>query len=329
MEIINKTPYAMDRVVIFDREGNETLLVVVKGTFDFADGATRVAEIQAPINQADEYYGDPGDTSIRLPTDLLPLRPSTGITLSGHALSTQGPVTQMNVGLRVGNLQQTAVVKGDRLGFDRAGRPEPFETMPLTWENAFGGLDDSHDNPKRHDALADNPVGKGFLAAHSKRSASDVLLPNIEHPSHPVNAPHERVPAVGFGAIPPVWEARRRYAGTYDDAWVAERCPLLPDDFDDRFLQAAPPALTATDYLQGNETVMLLGMTAEGRLQFDLGARAPTIGVRFNRTGVRTEPRLEGIHFDTDARQFHVTWKSALNIQGKAESFRNVEARIL
>ena len=55
MEIINGTPYAMERGVIFDRIGNETLLVVVKGTFDFFAGGIRLAKEQVPVVQADEY----------------------------------------------------------------------------------------------------------------------------------------------------------------------------------------------------------------------------------------------------------------------------------
>lgn len=329
METINRTPYAMEHVVIFDRAGNETLLVVVKGTFDFAEGASRVAQEQAPVNQADEYFGDPVSTSIQVSTDLLPVRPTTGVTLSGHAVSANGPVRQMNVGLRIGELQQTAIVRGDRHGFGNVGNPAPFERIPLTWENAYGGLDDSHDNEKRHDASPDNPVGKGFLAKHSKRSANDIALPNIEHPSQPLTGAYQKVPAIGFGAVPPFWEARRRYAGTYDDAWKLERCPLLPDDFDERFLQAAPAALTAERYFQGNESCILLGMTPEGRVKFDLNARAPTIGIRFVNSAVRSQPKLESVHIDADARQYYVTWKSTVNIQGKGESFRNVEARIL
>ena len=329
MQIINRTPYAMERVVIFDRQGNETLMVIIKGTFDFGPGQSSVAAEQTPITMADEYRGDPVKTSIRIATDLLPVRPATGVTLSGHAVCRGGRVGKMKVGLKIGELQQTAVVFGDRVGFRNVDQPEPFERMPLTWENAFGGFDTSPDNAKHHDAWPENPVGKGFMARHTALKPDEVPLPNIEHPNKHLTQPQGRVPAVGFGPVPPAWEPRRRYAGTYDEAWQKERSPLLPDDFDDRFLQAAPAALTARGYLAGNEDCILLGMTEEGRVDFRLDAPAPTVGVRFARSGIRSQPKLESIHLDTDARQYTVTWKSFLNIQGKVEELKNIEARVL
>jgi len=130
--------------------------------------------------------------------------------------------------------------------------------------------------------------------------------------------------------VAPVWEQRRQYAGTYDENWETQRAPLLPDDFDDRFLQCAPPELTAQGYLEGTEECVLLGMSEEGRLGFPLAAdRAPTIGVRMGTTGTRSKPKLEAIHFDTDERTYTVLWKSMINVQGKVEQIQNIEARIL
>ena len=329
MQIINRTPYEMERVVIFDREGRETLMVMVKGSFEFSHGATRIADEQVPVVAADEYYGEPINTSIKVATDFLPQRPSTGLTLSGHAIVCGGSTRQMNIGIRVGSLIQKAVVFGDRTGFRNINSPEPFERMPLTWENAYGGLDTSHEDSKHHDAHAANPVGKGFMAKKSKLDSNTVPLPNIEDPRRLIKGTFDKPEPVGFGPVPPFWEARRKYAGTYDDAWLKERAPLLPEDFDDRFLQAAPAALTSEGYLKGNERCDLVGMTEEGHVQFDLDVAAPVIGVRLAKKGIRSKPVLESLHFDTDARQFFITWKSLIDIQGKVEELRNIEARIL
>ena len=329
MEVINSTPYAMERVVIFDRHGNETLLVTLKATYDFFNGGTQLASEQRPVVQADDYLGDELTTSIRVATDFLPPRPSTGVTLFGEAVSTQGPVKSMQVGVRVGDLSCRAIVMGDRIGFGQLNNPQPFETMPLIWENSYGGFDNSHSDPAKHDALQDNPIGKGFLASSSKLDPDEVPLPNIEDPDAPLEGPRSGGKAVGFCPIPPAWLARRQYAGTYDDTWQKERMPLLPEDFDERFLQCAPPALTAPGYLSGQETVTLLGMTEEGRLDFQLATQPPAVGVRLHKTGKLSHPNLESIHIDTIARQVCCTWKSAINIQGHAESFKSVEARIL
>ena len=329
MEVINSTPYAMERVVIFDKQGNETLLVVIKATYDFFQEGTQLAAVQVPIVHADEYLGDELTTSMRVASDLLPKRPTTGVTLFGEAVSSKGPVRSMQVGVRIGDLTCSALVMGDRLGFGQVNNPQPFETMPLIWENSYGGFDNSENDLAKHDALQDNPIGRGFMASSSKLSPDEIYLPNIEHPKTPLEAPRKGGKAVGFCPIPPAWLARRQYAGTYDDHWQMERMPLLPEDFDERFLQCAPAALTANHYLSGQEPVTLLGMTEEGRLNFHLATKPPVVGVRLHKAGTLSHPNLESIHIDVTARQVYCTWKSEINIQGQAESFRSVEARIL
>lgn len=329
MQIINGTPYAMERAVILDRHGHETLLVVLKGTFAFAEGQLTLAAEQAPLTVADQYHGDPQSTSVRIATDMLPRRPATGITLNGHARSLRGPVPGMPVSLRVGNLYRKVVVIGDRVGYANVDRPQPFEVMPLKWEHAFGGVDLSHDDPGQHEGHPDNPVGKGFIARRSRLDPDAVPLPNIEHPDQRLRKPGDRPAAAGFGPVAPFWLPRRQYGGTYGDAWVRERAPLLPDDFDERFLQAAPAGLVADGYLAGNEEVEIQGMTQEGSVRFRLEVKRPSLGLRLARKGVRAEPALESIHFDTDQRLVHCTWKHAFDVQGKVEEMVSIEARLL
>lgn len=329
MQLINRTPYEMERVVVFDRDGRETLMVIIKGSFDYVNGASRVSKDQTPIVVTDEYYADPAESSIKIATDFLPTRKSTGVTLSGHAVVVGGKTRQMNIGIRVGGLLQKAVVFGDRVGYKNVNNPAPFERMQLSWENAYGGLDVSHEESKHHAAHSANPVGKGFIAKKSTLDLDNVALPNIEDPQHLIRGPFDKPAPVGLGPIPPFWEARSKYAGTYDDAWLKERSPLLPDDFDERFLQAAPSQLTADGYLKGNERCDLIGLSEKGHIRFDINAKGPTVGVRFAKKGLRSKPVLESLHFDTDAQQFFITWKSMIDVQGKVEELKSIEARLL
>jgi hypothetical protein len=68
-----------------------------------------------------------------------------------------------------------------------------------------------------------------------------------------------------FGPLPPDHKARRRYAGTYDQAWTENRMPLLPSDFDPRFHQVAPSGQIARGYLQGDEQIKLGNLYEEGK----------------------------------------------------------------
>jgi len=46
-----------------------------------------------------------------------------------------------------------------------------------------------------------------------------------------------------FGPIGRHCKPRVQLAGTYDDSWTEDRMPLLPDDFQERFHNAAPVGL--------------------------------------------------------------------------------------
>ena len=71
---------------------------------------------------------------------------------------------------RVGTLEKTVHVSGERTWFKRIGggigteRPEPFERIPLVYERAFGGWDRTHAKPEKHTFEPRNPVGRGLPA---------------------------------------------------------------------------------------------------------------------------------------------------------------------
>lgn len=237
MDLRNSTPFAAERF-LFTQRGLETLLVVVKATFELGP-AEKVAEQQVPVVPADTYAGDPAKTAIAEASDAAPFKPAADVLVRGHAYTQPGKRSEALVGFQLGPLRKTARVVGDRI-HERLGAsaPAPFEKLPLSWERAFGGTDDS--DPARMARFEENPVGRGFRPAHSKRPSS-TLLPNIEAPGEPVNAPAARGSPVGFGPIGPSWRPRMGYAGTYDDRWRVEVMPDLPADFDPRFHQCAPP----------------------------------------------------------------------------------------
>src|SRR3712207_9360361 len=81
---------------------------------------------------------------------------------------------QMDVRVSVGPASKTVRVFGDRVwDAGPAGAATkwvaPFERMPLVWERAFGGADQTDRGPT---ADPRNPVGTGFRAPNgAKRSA--------------------------------------------------------------------------------------------------------------------------------------------------------------
>src|SRR5215510_7518555 len=266
----NTTPVSADYAWVRDRNGAEVWLVAVKCTFDIhPDGSTDVSEDQPPVLRLSEHTGEPGSSSLRFETDLVPAKKTTDVIVAGHAYAPGGrPVTELEVGFRVGPVQKILRVTGARTW--RAARPsspEPLSKMPLVYERAFGGVDRKSEKPEQ-DWEWRNPVGVGFAVArdHLDRTA----LPNIEYPNEPIRSWSDRPRPAGFGPIASHWQPRASYAGTYDEAWMKQRYPLLPLDLDDRFYQCAPPDQQAPEFLRGGEPVVLHHLTPGGTLRFVL-----------------------------------------------------------
>lgn len=262
--------------------------------------------------------------------DLTPPRPATGVTLTGHALAPNEDTRQLLVGIRVGPIEQRAAVSGPRrwesFAFSpRITKPEPFHKIPLTWENAFGGVDTSPPESADHEAISTNPVGRGLFARKTKINYVGQPLPQIEHPEHLLRSPKDRPPPVGFTPIPPSWHPRITFAGTYDAEWQKSRNPFLPDDFDERFYQTAPPALTCPTHLKGGEPCTVVGTTSGGALSSPCPPCAPQVRLRWRVGGFVLHPLLDMVHIDTDAMKLHLTFRAAAEVHGKLETLQTVQ----
>lgn len=215
--------------------------------------------------------------------------------------------------------------------------PEPFESIPLIYERAFGGWDRSNPDPESHTFEPRNPVGTGF---HDKKGKFEegTQLPNLEDPARSIVDYGDRPPPAGFGYIAPNWQPRASFAGTYDEKWMKERMPLLPEDFDRRFFNAASPGLIASDYLLGAEFVRIENVSKGGRIAFNLpGMQAPNCRVELKGAkDLRLEPRLDTVIINTDERLLFLIWRAhtvlkngphdVVTIKVDAEGIRNPPA---
>ena len=276
--ITNTTPLSADRAWVRDRDGSEVWLVAVKGTFLIREnGKMKLAQKQEPVCLAPVYMGKPGASSLRYDFDLVHRKLGTDVLVHGHALAPQSrAATRVSVGFRVADITKELIVFGSRFWRSSAigmvmTDPEPFERIPVVWERAFGGSAD----PQRQTWDPRNPVGTGYV---EKRTHADgIRLPNVEHPSALIRSWRDRPPPGGFGPIDRHWPPRAKYAGTYDEAWQNSRKPLVPEDFDDRYYQCAPPDQQTRGFLRGGEQMEIWNMTPGGRLSFQL----PRIAVSF------------------------------------------------
>ncbi len=313
----------------------EIVVVVVKQRFVATPAGKAVRAPGAKVNVVDVPWDEdaPETSSIRLPSDLCVQKPGTDVLVAGSAVAPgRKPVRQLDVALQAGPIRKAVRVYGPRAWYKGVvglalSAPEPFEELPLRWEHAWGGRDDS--DPKKPLEEPRNPLGRGVARDPSKLVHQ--LGPAIEDLVHPVGAGRSPAPA-GVGPIGRHFMPRRKYAGTYDEAWRKTRMPLPPADFDPRFEQAAPPDQIAPGHLRGGEPVALVNACADGPLAFELPRLAFFVGARVDGAMVEHRTAMDTLVLFPGERAFEMTWRAVVPVPRRAERLAYIqvhEKRIL
>jgi hypothetical protein len=319
MELINATRMTAGYNMGLEPSGRELLVVVIKGTFVLPKPGeqVRLADEQLPLIMADTFTGEPGFSAPIQEIDFAPRKHRCDVLLTGHARAPAGKqATRLRASLRVGPMEKSFDVVGDRvwqagLTGIRASDPLPFTEMPVSYDRAFGGADRHSKDESEHDAYLPNPVGRGWHKHLKNEWVDGAPLPNIETIGEGVSFPTDKRPPVALGPLGRGWPQRARYAGTYDDAWLADVFPFLPKDFDDRYYQAAPED-QQVPLPKGPMEVVLSGFTADGVRQFMLPHFEAPVHV-FPKRGEREDhvATLDTIVFDTDRECFTMSWRVA------------------
>ena len=327
----NHTALEYEALFLADEKLKPILAPVVKATFDIGeDGQLAFAKEQVPVNLAGEFVDDPESSSYVYEPECAFIKNNTDVVVIGDAVSPAGPVKRLLVEILVGDLYKKIGVLGDRYWVKQAvgyamSEPEPFETMPLIYENAFGGWDQRDETKSDYEPR--NPVGKGF---YSKGVESDgsLVLPNLEDPDNLIRSITDRPKPVGCGFTLPQWEPRAKLAGTYDEAWQKEACGRLPADFDRLFFNAASEGLMANGFLLGNEPVKITNMTASGELLFYLpGVRAPYVDIALSDTVKKLNLNLDTIIINVRDMQVQLIWRNYLPLPKSAHDVEAIDVR--
>jgi hypothetical protein len=336
MSVDNRTPFPAIAFRQFNLAGDLLGVVAVRGTFLLSPNGPLVpAKAQAPLVLADTYDGDPHQAPMLFQSDLTPFKPGTDVTFTGVAHSPDGkPQPSWICGIRVGPVAKRLRVTGPRkwhaktlrkrgwfaqgeveeLDEWRLSKPDPVQYVPIDWRLAYGGRLPGHADPGPKGCYEFNAIGCGIADDEKFQEVREIPAPQIEALDKPVTSPAGKWQPEGLGPIPPWWNQRHQYAGTYDDAWLEQRHPLLPKDFDFRFWQCAHPDLIATPWLEGNESYELE----------NLAFRHPSLKgwlpglhmrVRLDRgAGLQDAAMvLDGVHFDLrpSGARVYLTWRTA------------------
>jgi len=328
-QIENRTPFAVECLFLSDEDGRPIMAPIVKGTYQIGPGAKPLlSPEQVPVNLAGTRSDDGETSSYLYEPETAFCKSATDVVLIADAHAPRGQ-REIDVTFAVGPVRKTVHVTGDRTWTKRlAGRiaatePVGFETMPLVYERAFGGWDRSHADPSRHSFESRNPVGIGFVA-RGNGFRDGVGLPNLEDPKRRIQAFGDAVPPAAFGFIGPDWQPRCTFAGTYDESWHRHRMPLLPQDFDRRFFNAATPDLIAPAHLRGDEPVYVSNVSPRGEIRFDLPAAPPPRFDVFLRRGPHQvlQSRLDTVVVDARARLLLLIWRSSAPVVAEPHQLR-------
>jgi hypothetical protein len=345
LQLNNQSRFVPSVSVLADQGGVDTLYVVVRGTFSLTPMPVVLPEQTAPV-ATDVYWGEPAASSLRYASDVHVGKAGTDVVLIGSAHAPGGrAVSDMLAALTVAGRPKVVRVLGDRR-WRRAANgfstPEPFLSMPLVYERAFGGTEAGPDDAgsggvgaggatgegagagkcpdRRSGGLAEerNPVGRGFRGRRSARDVEGQALPNLEDPRWPLRRFGDRPPPAAFGFVAPSWLPRRAYAGTYDDGWRRHRAPFLPRDYDPRFANAASADLVLDDFLRGGEPLELDGVSTDGPLRTSIPTMRPRVEVTLNGSRERIPVQLETVLAEPDDRRLSLTWRAALRCDKRA-----------
>ena len=325
LQLENRTPFKAAIAVLPDRLGIDTLFVIVKATLRLRPSLALAAE-QAPPIMADEYHGDPATTSLKAVSDMHLGKPGTDVVLIGSAWAPAGRrVTSTQVSLTVADRRKTIRVSGDRVWRDGLPTsPQPFESMPLVWERAFGGW---YRRGDRVMAEERNPVGCGFVGGRSAEEMNGLPLPNLEDPTSLLEKLEDATVPTCLAPTAPSWLPRRDFAGTYDDAWQRRRAPYLPDDFDPRYFNCAAPEFVFDRYLGVGERVDATGVLPDGPVSFTIPDARLAVTVTVAGSVENPPANLETISLEPDANRACLTWRASLACDRKALKVERILVR--
>lgn len=342
MELINHTPFVAESTTALDVAGRKQLLVVVKATYRLPLGgeAAQLAQEQLPLVLADTATGEPGMSAPEYESDFALFKPQCDVLLLGSAYAPQGIETdRVGVGLKIGSINKAFYVLGPRqwrAGWAgvRRGPAAPFKRQPISYDIAFGGMENNPEHPDKRAAYLPNPIGIGFQKQMKHRWIDGAPMPQTECAGAPVTSPRGRYVPMGFGPIGRNWPPRVKYAGTYDKRWETTVFPFLPADFDNRYYQCAPLDQQLAE-LKGGEKVTLFNLThpaltPNGRLEFLLPDLTLLVSAHTKEgTELSQQARADTLILEPDRQRFTITWRAAWPLQRTLDEIDHLEVGAL
>ncbi|MBZ5708401.1 DUF2169 family type VI secretion system accessory protein [Nannocystis pusilla] len=338
-----------------DAERRQIVSVHVKRTYDLLPNGECVrAEIQQPfLNMVSNELEEGAPPEL----DIIPYKAATDLIVMATAHAPPGrKATQVVASLEFGDIRREYLIHGDRRCLYRGpgsvafSRPEPFETIMMRHEFAFGGCDPTVpvERPKTlleamspHPGIYPrNPAGRGYVVSDDAALIDGLLLPNIEDPRdlitperlisrHVANWWRQPLPW-SCDWFDPDWYPRSAFLGVCPE-FLPDDMRLLPEaargylPFDlhqqqreatieklihPRWADAAAPGLVVP-LMRGDEAIRFRNMTPDGEIVVCLPGEPPRISVRFEGKLVEIEPVVHRVLISLEEMGVYVVWHGA------------------
>jgi hypothetical protein len=115
-------------------------------------------------------------------------------------------------------------------------------------------------------------------------------------------------------------EPRRSFAGTYDENWVKQRMPLLPEDFDLRYNHSARADQNTTGYLSGDEPFAFTDLYAAGHsIRGSLPGKAVVVATSVLSVYYTAVAALDTVLVSSDKPRMTLVWRHLIVPKQKIE----------
>ena len=168
--------------------------VLVKISYQIKDDELVLTK---PESLQNNIYDETCTPRLNAGSDFYPYKSKTDVIVEGAAFC-ETPKPRHDVLFRIGRHEKKIAVFGEREimssnGYIRISDPEPFSMMPLTYQNAYGGIDMRVPFPSDDERAAmlegvdhpglypRNPFGKGYLVVDGP-IPEGTEMPNLEDP---------------------------------------------------------------------------------------------------------------------------------------------------
>ncbi len=263
----------------WDNKAKEYNSVVVRVKYLFKemdeDGvwSLKLAPKQGELFATDIFYEDNMSASVLFESDYIAYKPHADLVVNGFSYSSEereswycGVEALRPMADRFETLvKQTLRVTGSRywketiLGW-RISKAKKTDKVAIRYENAYGG---AVLNPNVEGEYLkyfyENPIGKGVFHKELIKQNIRIELPQIEAWGKTIEEIEKEYRPEGLGFIHRSWQPRVKLAGTFDNDWLENKHPVMPDDFQESHNNSAHPNLQLKEkgYFEGGDIFIL------------------------------------------------------------------------